>query len=96
MGSVRVGSARWPLPAHLVTAARAQNAGAEVAYGVRHRDLMLAHYETPGSVHGIVYAVEPTGDLTYVHIRVGGDPVVASVAPEETFMPMRTCGSRRT
>ncbi len=87
IGSVRVGSARWPLPAHLVATARAQNASAEVAYGVRHRDLMLAHYETPGSVHGIVYTVEPTGDLTYVHVRVGGDVLVASVAPETAFMP---------
>jgi len=76
-GTVRVGS---------VAAARAQNAGSEVAYGIRHRDLTLSQHETPGSVHGIVYAVEPTGDLTYVHVRVGGDPVVASVAPEETFI----------
>jgi len=85
-GSVRVGSARWPLPPRLVAAARAQNAGSEVAYGIRHRDLILSQHETPGSVHGIVYAVEPTGDLTYVHVRVGGDPVVASVAPEEMFI----------
>jgi len=85
-GSVRVGSARWPLPPRLVAAARAQNAGSEVAYGIRHRDLTLSQDETPGSVHGIVYAVEPTGDLTYVHVRVGGDPVVASVAPEEMFI----------
>ncbi len=66
---------------------QAMNAGPEVAYGVRHRDLGFHRSEKPDSVHGIVYAVEPTGDITYVHVRVGSDPIVASVEPDEIFAP---------
>lgn len=85
--SVRSGSNRWPVPSRLVVAARTQNAGPEVAYGIRHRDFTISRAETPGSVRGIVYAVEPTGDLTYIHARVGGDAVVASVPPDVLFVP---------
>jgi multiple sugar transport system ATP-binding protein len=84
---VRVGSSRWPLPQRLYAAAKAMNAGPEVAYGIRHRDLTVSRTEIPGSVHGIVYAVEPTGDITFVHVRVGNDPIVASVEPDVTFAP---------
>jgi hypothetical protein len=38
-------------------------------------------------VHGIVYAVEPTGDITFVHVRVGSDQIVASVEPDVMFAP---------
>jgi multiple sugar transport system ATP-binding protein len=85
--SVRVGSNRWPLPQRLYAAAKAMNAGPEVAYGIRHRDLTLSRTELPDSVHGIVYAVEPTGDITFVHLRVGNDPIVASVEPDVTYAP---------
>jgi multiple sugar transport system ATP-binding protein len=84
---VRVGSSRWPLPQRLYTAAKAMNAGPEVAYGIRHRDLAISRAETPDSVRGIVYAVEPTGDITFVHVRVGGDQIVASVEPDVMFAP---------
>ena len=87
VASVRVGSERWPLPERLVALARQMNAGPEVAYGVRHRDLRLSREQTPDAVRGIVYAVEPTGDLTYIHLRVGGDPIVASVEPNIQFAP---------
>ncbi|MCA1723900.1 MAG: TOBE domain-containing protein [Thermomicrobia bacterium] len=63
------------------------NAGPEVAYGIRHRDLTVSRTEAPDSVRGIVYAVEPTGDITFVHVRVGNDPIVASVEPDVTFVP---------
>ncbi len=84
---VRVGSSRWPLPQRLYAAAKAMNAGPEVAYGIRHRDLTVSRTEVPDSVHGIVYAVEPTGDITFVHVRVGNDPIVASVEPDVMFAP---------
>jgi multiple sugar transport system ATP-binding protein len=85
--SVRVGSSRWPLPQRLYAAAQAMNAGPEVAYGIRHRDLDVSRTEMPDSVRGIVYAVEPTGDITFVHVRVAGDAVIASVEPDVTFAP---------
>jgi multiple sugar transport system ATP-binding protein len=84
---VRVGSSRWPLPQRLYAAAKAMNAGPEVAYGIRHRDLAISRSEIPESVHGIVYAVEPTGDITFVHVRVGSDQIVASVEPDVHFAP---------
>jgi multiple sugar transport system ATP-binding protein len=84
---VRIGSSRWPLPQRLYAAARAMNAGPEVAYGIRHRDLAISRSEAPESVHGIVYAVEPTGDITFVHVRVGSDQIVASVEPDVMFAP---------
>ncbi len=85
--SVRVGSSRWPLSQRLYAAAQAMKAGPEVAYGIRHRDLDVSRTETPDSVRGIVYAVEPTGDITFVHVRVAGDAVIASVEPDVTFAP---------
>ena len=84
---VRIGSSRWPLPQRLYAAAKAMNAGPEVAYGIRHRDLAISRSEAPDSVHGIVYAVEPTGDITFVHVRVGNDQIVASVEPDVMFAP---------
>jgi multiple sugar transport system ATP-binding protein len=84
---VRIGSSRWPLPQRLYAAATAMNAGPEVAYGIRHRDLAISRSEMPESVHGIVYAVEPTGDITFVHVRVGSDQIVASVEPDVMFAP---------
>jgi multiple sugar transport system ATP-binding protein len=84
---VRIGSSRWPLPQRLYAAATAMNAGPEVAYGIRHRDLAISRSEAPESVHGIVYAVEPTGDITFVHVRVGSDQIVASVEPDVMFAP---------
>ncbi|MGI8858096.1 MAG: ABC transporter ATP-binding protein [Thermomicrobiales bacterium] len=84
---VRVGSSRWPLSQRLYAAAQAMNAGPEVAYGIRHRDLAISRSEAPESVHGIVYAVEPTGDITFVHVRVGSDQIIASVEPDVMFAP---------
>ena len=84
---VRIGSSRWPLPQQLYAAAKAMNAGPEVAYGIRHRDLAISRNEVPDSVRGIVYAVEPTGDITFVHVRVGSDQIVASVEPDVMFAP---------
>ena len=54
---------------------------------MRHRDLTISRQQTADSVHAIVYAVEPTGDITYVHMRSGGDPIVASVPPDVTYTP---------
>jgi multiple sugar transport system ATP-binding protein len=84
--AVRVGSDRWPLSDHLFALAQAANA-TDVAYGMRHRDLRISRQQTPDSVHAIIYAVEPTGDITYVHMRAGSDPIVASVPPNETYAP---------
>ncbi len=84
---VRIGANLWPLPPRLVARAKELSAGPEVAYGIRHRDITISRAELPDSVPGAVYAVEPTGDLTYVHIRIGGDTIIASVEPYTIYEP---------
>ena len=40
-----------------------------------------------GTIPGRVYTVEPTGDVTYVHVRLGADTVVVSVPPHAPLAP---------
>ena len=46
--------------------------------GIRHGDVSLFREERPGTVATRIYTVEPTGDLTYVHLRLGNALIVAS------------------
>ena len=39
------------------------------------------------TIPGQVYTVEPTGDVTYVHVRLGRDTVVVSVPPHTPLAP---------
>jgi multiple sugar transport system ATP-binding protein len=54
----------------------------EVVLGARHSTIRLQREEKPSGVPGRVYTVEPTGDITYVHIDLGSSIIVASVAPD--------------
>jgi multiple sugar transport system ATP-binding protein len=56
--------------------------GPEVVLGARHSTLALRREPGDGAVGGRVYTVEPTGDITYAHVRLGEAMIVASVAPE--------------
>ena len=49
--------------------------------GVRHRDIEVAHHNGAGSIPARIYAVEPTGDITFVHLRLGEQILIASVEP---------------
>lgn len=52
-----------------------------VVLGVRHNHIRLLHEAAPGTIPARVYTVEPTGDITFVHIRLGDDILVASTDP---------------
>jgi multiple sugar transport system ATP-binding protein len=59
----------------------------EVVMGARHSTLRLATEAVADAVPGQVYTVEPTGDVTYVHVRLGADTVVVSVPPHARLEP---------
>jgi multiple sugar transport system ATP-binding protein len=49
-----------------------------VIAGVRHGHIRLSLEPQTGWMEGRVYTVEPTGDLTYVHLKLGSNLLVAS------------------
>jgi multiple sugar transport system ATP-binding protein len=71
---------RMPLPGRL--ARRALSSNGQVIVGARHRNVLLSLEPKPEWIQGRVYTVEPTGDITYVHLMVGDYLVVASADPE--------------
>jgi multiple sugar transport system ATP-binding protein len=71
----------WQCPRSDANARRAsRSSSGEVVVGVRHSTIRVLSEARPGSIPGQVYTVEPTGDLTYLHIRSGSTTVVASMA----------------
>jgi multiple sugar transport system ATP-binding protein len=52
-----------------------------VILGVRHSAVRLHTEAFAGAVPGQVYTLEPTGDLTFVHVRLGEVTIIVSVAP---------------
>jgi multiple sugar transport system ATP-binding protein len=78
-GHTRVVGDGWQLPLSGATAAKANTTreGA-VDVGIRHGHLRLVPEGTPGAVPGRIYTVEPTGDVTYIHVRIGDQLLVAS------------------
>jgi multiple sugar transport system ATP-binding protein len=73
-----VGEGGWRLPLAAGPAKRALASDGQVIVGVRHRNVLLSLQEKPDWMAGRVYTVEPTGDLTYVHVRLGDHLLVAS------------------
>ena len=65
---------------NLRKAARASSA--DVVLGARHSTIALASEPVAGAVGATVYTVEPTGDITFAHLRVGDAIAVVSVAPQ--------------
>jgi multiple sugar transport system ATP-binding protein len=59
----------------------------EVVLGARHSTLRLLMESAEDAIPGRVYTVEPTGDVTYVHVRLGADTVVVSVPPHAPLTP---------
>jgi multiple sugar transport system ATP-binding protein len=73
----------WHVPLSAENARRVlTNSGSELVIGVRHNNVVIHQREQPGTIAGRVYTVEPTGDLTYVHIRLGDRIIVASTDPD--------------
>ncbi len=78
------GGWRYRLPPHLARAAT-QAGGPEVTLGARHSTLRLHRATTTDAWPARVYAVEPTGDMTFVHLRLGTTGIVVSVPPGDPF-----------
>ena len=80
-GGVVQGADGWELPLSAANARRAAASAGEVIAGIRHGQVRMHRTETPGTMATRVYTVEPTGDLTYVHLRLGTQLLVASTEP---------------
>ena len=76
-GVIRGGDG-WVHPLNAANTRRAAASTGDLIVGVRHSQVHLSRHETPGSVAAKIYTVEPTGDLTYVHVRLGHELLVAS------------------
>jgi multiple sugar transport system ATP-binding protein len=72
------GDAGWALPLEPEPARRALASSGQVIAGIRHGHVQLALEPRPGWMEGRVYTVEPTGDLTFVHVKLGEYLLVAS------------------
>ena len=82
-GAVALAGEGWQFPLSAANARRAASAtSAEVVVGVRHSTIEVLAEARPGAVSGRVYTVEPTGDLTYAHVQIGSETIVASVASD--------------
>jgi multiple sugar transport system ATP-binding protein len=81
------GSDGWEHPLSSANAWRAAASSGEVVVGVRHNQVRLHRTATPGAMGATIYTVEPTGDLTYVHVRLGEHLIVASAEAEFRASP---------
>jgi multiple sugar transport system ATP-binding protein len=87
-GGTLIGPTGWRLDLSPANAAKASAATSrELILGARHGTIGLGAEAAPGMVPGRVYTVEPTGDITYVHVRLGAETVVISVPPEMKLLP---------
>ena len=79
-GQVAVaGDSGWLLPLADGPGRRALSSSTgQVIAGVRHGHIQLSLESQAGWMEGRVYTVEPTGDLTYVHLKLGNALLVAS------------------
>jgi multiple sugar transport system ATP-binding protein len=73
----------WGFELSPENARRAQGASTgKVVLGARHSTIKLHREAAPGAVEGRVYTVEPTGDITFVHVHLGSTIFVVSVTPD--------------
>ncbi|MSU88470.1 sn-glycerol-3-phosphate ABC transporter ATP-binding protein UgpC [Rhodobacteraceae bacterium 2CG4] len=82
-GAVQAAGEGWELALSPRNAASARRAsGDAVILGARHSSLILHEEAAPGCIAAKIYTVEPTGDLTYAHVEVGGKTFVISLDPQ--------------
>ncbi|MBW3631827.1 MAG: ABC transporter ATP-binding protein [Chloroflexi bacterium] len=73
------GDGGWLLPLDDGPGRRALSSSTgQIIAGVRHGHILLSLTPEAGWMEGRVYTVEPTGDLTYVHLKLGDHLLVAS------------------
>ena len=81
----------WELPLSAANSAKAKTAGSnKIVLGARHSTVLLHHEARPGTVPAKVYTVEPTGDVTFVQVFLGGGVVIVSVPPSVVVKPDQT------
>ncbi len=87
-GADLVSADGWRIPLSAANAARARKSATDdVVFGVRHSATQVHLRETPGTIQGRVYTVEPTGDLTYAHVYLGSALIVVSVPADVPLHP---------
>src|SRR6195952_4230170 len=78
----------WTLALSPANARKVHQASSKkVVLGARHSTLSVHKSPTPGAIEGKVYTVEPTGDITFAQVYLGGDIVVVSVDPTVAIRP---------
>jgi multiple sugar transport system ATP-binding protein len=65
----------------------ARSTSSSVVLGARHSAIKLKTEATLQAIPGRIFTVEPTGDITYTHIRLGSSIVVVSVGPDVRLAP---------
>jgi len=73
-----IGKANWALPLNPLRAGQALQSSGDVLVGIRHSQVRLHRAAAPGSLPTTIYTVEPTGDFTFVHLRLGEHLIVAT------------------
>ncbi len=88
VGDSLEGAGGWRMTLSPANVRRAAEAPArEVILGARHSTIGLATETMPDAVAGRIYTVEPTGDVTYVHVRMGAETLVVSVPATQHLAP---------
>ena len=83
VGAALQGEGDWRIDLSAENARRvAAAATPDIVLGARHSTIALLPAPAPGAVQGRVYTVEPTGDITFAHVRLGAATVVVSAPPD--------------
>jgi multiple sugar transport system ATP-binding protein len=78
----------WELPLSPQNSRKALTAtSGKIVLGARHSTVKLHDRQTPGAVPGVVYTVEPTGDITFVQVFLGDAIVIVSLDPTIVVEP---------
>ena len=86
-GAALAGPEGWRLALDARNAAKAAASGGTVIFGARHSAVRL-HREARGdALPARVFTVEPTGDITFVHVKLGAADLVVSAPPDAVFSP---------
>jgi multiple sugar transport system ATP-binding protein len=82
-GAALEGAGGWRCELSPPNARKALSASTDsVIMGARHSTILLHATDKPGAISSRVYTVEPTGDITYVHVFLGESIIVVSVPPD--------------
>ena len=83
-GPVLMGNTGWTYQLSPENAARAlSSTDGSLVVGLRHNAIPLHRSEQPNTIPAQIYTVEPTGDITFVHAKIGQDMMVLSIPPDE-------------